>query len=106
MRPVTVTFHEHLRMIQHQTPRYVYARTQLLRYERSHPTAPWLAPEAVNRYLPSNSRSPNSRTPTLGTNGQIWGEVARDLGRWRCIWTSSGVSDTKIYVKPGMQSVA
>ena len=60
----------------------------------------------VNRYLPSNSRSPNSRTPTLGTDGQIWGGVARDLARWRCIWTSSGVSDTAIYVKPGMPSVA
>ena len=60
----------------------------------------------VNRYLPSNSRLPNSRAPTLGTDGQIRGEVAHDLARWRCIWTSSGVSDTAIYVKPGMPSVA
>jgi predicted O-methyltransferase YrrM len=226
MRPVTVTVREQLSGMRHRTPRYVYARTRLLRYEHSHPAAPWLTPAAigmldsmlmpsdhglefgsgrstiwfaqrisrltsvehdtdwyavvtgqikerelgnvdyilasldepaepggsseyartalafavssldfvlidgayrdhtaryalsrirpggmliidnVNRYLPSNSRSPNSRTPTLGTDGQIWGEVAHELARWRCIWTSSGVSDTAIYVKPGMPSVA
>jgi predicted O-methyltransferase YrrM len=54
----------------------------------------------VNWYLPSSSRSPNSRTSALGPFGQIWAEIASDLARWRCIWTSSGVWDTAIYVKP------
>lgn len=226
MRSVTVAVREHLCRMRHRTPRYVYARSRLLRYEHSHPAAPWLTPEAirmldsmlmpsdhglefgsgrstiwfaqrvchltsvehdtdwyavvadrlkerelgnvdyvlvpldqaaelgdgseyartalvfavssldfvlidgayrdhtaryalsrirpggmliidnVNRYLPSNSRSPNSRTPRLGTDGKVWEEVARDLARWRCIWTSSGVSDTAIYVKPGMPYIA
>jgi predicted O-methyltransferase YrrM len=31
----------------HRTPRYVYNRTRQLRYERSHPDAPWLTPAAI-----------------------------------------------------------
>jgi predicted O-methyltransferase YrrM len=54
----------------------------------------------VNWYLPSASRSPNSRTPVLGPDGPIWTEVARDLAVWRSIWTSSGVWDTAMFVKP------
>jgi predicted O-methyltransferase YrrM len=55
----------------------------------------------VNWYLPSNSRAPNSRTPTLGAAGQLWAEIARELAGWRRIWTSSGVTDTAIFVRPG-----
>jgi hypothetical protein len=54
----------------------------------------------VNWYLPSGSRSPNSRTPVLGPDGPIWAEIARDLAAWRSIWTSSGVWDTAVFVKP------
>jgi len=32
----------------HRTPRYVYNRTRQLRYERSHPDAPWLTPAAID----------------------------------------------------------
>jgi predicted O-methyltransferase YrrM len=56
----------------------------------------------VNWYLPSASRSPNSRTLALGPKEQIWAEVANSLAGWRRIWTSSGVTDTAIYVKPGI----
>jgi predicted O-methyltransferase YrrM len=31
----------------HRTPRYVYHRVQQMRYERSHPDAPWLTPAAT-----------------------------------------------------------
>jgi len=55
----------------------------------------------VQWYLPSNSRAPNSRTPALGPRGEIWAEIARDLADWRRIWTSSGVWDTAIFVRPG-----
>ena len=54
----------------------------------------------ANWYLPCSSRSPNSRTPALGPEGQIWEEVGDHLASWRCIWTSSGITDTAIYVKP------
>jgi hypothetical protein len=54
----------------------------------------------VNWYLPSRSRAPNSRTPALGPHGAVWTDIARELARWRSIWTSSGVWDTAIFVKP------
>lgn len=54
----------------------------------------------VNWYLPSRSHAPASRTHELGPNGTVWAEVAKDLDRWRIIWTSSGVTDTAIFLKP------
>ncbi|MGH3186217.1 MAG: class I SAM-dependent methyltransferase [Streptosporangiaceae bacterium] len=56
----------------------------------------------VNWYLPSDSRAPNSRAPAHGPAGQLWAEIARDLAGWRRIWTSSGVSDTAIFVRLGL----
>jgi predicted O-methyltransferase YrrM len=56
----------------------------------------------VNWYLPAVTRSPGSRTPDLGPAGPVWTEIAAELARWRCIWTSSGVWDTAIYVRPGL----
>ena len=53
----------------------------------------------VNWVLPSQSRSPNSRTPELGPHGEIWCEVANELLQWRSIWTSSGVWDTAVFIK-------
>ena len=55
----------------------------------------------VNWYLPSVTRSPNSRTPASGPAGPVWAEIAAELARWRRIWTSSGVWDTAIYIRPG-----
>jgi len=54
----------------------------------------------VNRYLPSDSYSPNSRTIQDGTKGQTWEKVYRTISGWRKIWTSSGVSDTAFFFKP------
>jgi predicted O-methyltransferase YrrM len=54
----------------------------------------------VNWYLPSGSRSPNSRSPAVGPSGQVWAEVAAELAQWRSIWTSSGVCDTAVFIKP------
>jgi predicted O-methyltransferase YrrM len=54
----------------------------------------------VNWYLPSQSHAPNSRTVTTGPNGKIWCEVAAELSNWRSIWTSSGVWDTAVFIKP------
>lgn len=55
----------------------------------------------VNRHLPSNSASPESRSYELGPDGMVWGEVLSHLASWRHYWTSSGVTDTAIYFKPG-----
>jgi SAM-dependent methyltransferase len=54
----------------------------------------------INWYLPSNSVSPNSRTESNGAMGEIWKEIGIKLSKWRCIWTTSGVTDTAIFIKP------
>jgi predicted O-methyltransferase YrrM len=55
----------------------------------------------VNAYLPSDSRSPNSRSLRDGPAGETWAAVERELRDWRKIWTSSGVWDTAIFIRPG-----
>lgn len=54
----------------------------------------------VNWYLPCRSKAPNSRTAALGPKTPAWAEVADELAQWRTIWTSSGVWDTAIFIKP------
>jgi predicted O-methyltransferase YrrM len=55
----------------------------------------------VNWYLPCRSKAPNSRTTALGPATPVWAEVGQELAEWRTIWTSSGVWDTAIFIKPG-----
>lgn len=54
----------------------------------------------AHHYLPCQSRSPNSRTVTLGPPTPVWAAVWHELAQWRKIWTSSGVWDTAIFIKP------
>jgi predicted O-methyltransferase YrrM len=54
----------------------------------------------VNWYLPSGSRAPNSRTAAQGPAGRVWAQIAESLADWRTIWTTSGVWDTAVFVKP------
>jgi len=54
----------------------------------------------VNWYLPCQSKAPNSRTVRLGPATRMWAEVWAELAGWRTIWTSSGVWDTAIFIKP------
>jgi len=54
----------------------------------------------ANWSLPCRSKSPNSRNPALGPATPTWAEVAEELSSWRPIWTSSGVWDTAIFIKP------
>jgi len=55
----------------------------------------------VNWYLPCRSKAPHSRTAALGPATEIWASVWRELAGWRTIWTSSGVWDTAIFIRPG-----
>lgn len=48
---------------------------------------------------PFESRSPNSRN-ALGAKDTNWEDVQRTLTNWRVIWTSNGVTDTALWVKP------
>lgn len=54
----------------------------------------------VNWYLPCRSKAPNSRTAELGPVTDVWAAVWGELTGWRTIWTSSGVWDTAIFIKP------
>jgi predicted O-methyltransferase YrrM len=53
----------------------------------------------VNRYLPSLTRSPASLRPPAAPATAAWEQAAAALSEWRRIWTSSGISDTAIFVK-------
>lgn len=54
----------------------------------------------VNWYLPSASISPSSRTFAQGPTSELWQKFLEAVRDWQCIWTSSGVTDTAIYIKP------
>ena len=51
-----------------------------------------------NWFLPSFSRSPNSVRQKPATDG--WAEFLEQVRTWRSIWTSDGVTDTALWVKP------
>lgn len=57
----------------------------------------------VNWYIPRTPKSsaPNSRGQEDGYASDIWSEVGRRLESWRRIWTTNGVTDTALWVKPG-----
>lgn len=57
----------------------------------------------VNWYLPCHSKAPHSRTAALGPITPVWAEVGQELASWRSIWTSSGVWDTAIFIKPSAE---
>lgn len=54
----------------------------------------------VQRYLPSDSRSPAARSRIQGAAGQTWTRFQNLVSEWRTIWTSSGVTDTAFFFKP------
>ena len=54
----------------------------------------------VNKYLPSDSHAPNSRTPEDGPLGETWQMVDQALLPWRRFWSSTGIWDTAIFFKP------
>lgn len=53
----------------------------------------------VNRFLPSNSYSPNSRTHETGVISEEWQNFLDLVKDWRIIWTSNGVCDTALFIK-------
>ena len=54
----------------------------------------------VNWYLPSTSYSPNSRKHSDGPKNAVWAQFLEQIDGWETIWTSSGVTDTAIFIKP------
>jgi Methyltransferase domain len=56
----------------------------------------------ANWFLPREPRSPapDSRGPADGYASAAWQEFDRRVADWPCIWTSNGVTDTAIWMKP------
>jgi predicted O-methyltransferase YrrM len=52
-----------------------------------------------NWYMPSASHAPGSRVSGFAT--PLWQQLAGSLSSWRRIWTTSGVTDTTIWIRPG-----
>ncbi len=59
-----------------------------------------------NWYLPTpkHSRSPFSRNSHLGPYTQEWAAYLEGVQGWRRIWTTNGVTDTALWVKPAATS--
>jgi hypothetical protein len=53
-----------------------------------------------NWYLPANTRSPFSRKPGQGAYSEGWAAYRDRVEGWRQIWTTNGVFDTALWVKP------
>lgn len=56
----------------------------------------------IDRYIPKEKPSfaPNSRRHEEGYASEVWQVVGEQLKNWRSIWTSNGVTDTALWVRP------
>lgn len=56
----------------------------------------------INWYVPRNPkpRAPDSRGVSDGWASAEWKAVSEQLESWRLVWTTNGVSDTALWVKP------
>jgi predicted O-methyltransferase YrrM len=53
-----------------------------------------------NWYLPTGSRSPFSRKVCEGAYTEEWAVFWKQVEDWRHVWTTNGVFDTALWVKP------
>lgn len=54
----------------------------------------------ANWFLPSATMSPGSRSHDDGPSTPLWMRFLENVSGWRYMWTTCGVFDTAIYVKP------
>lgn len=54
----------------------------------------------INWFLPSESRSPSSRSFQQSFLNDEWADFYKAIKNWRVLWTSNGVKDTALYIKP------
>jgi predicted O-methyltransferase YrrM len=56
----------------------------------------------IELYVPRDPKSPGpqARGPADGYASGIWEQFARTTADWRCIWTTNGVRDTALWVRP------
>jgi predicted O-methyltransferase YrrM len=69
-------------------------------------SVPKLAPggfvlfDNVNWYLPSDSKTPHSRSLADGPQTPLFAEALEAVKTWKRIWTTNGVNDTAIFIDP------
>ena len=54
----------------------------------------------AERYLPNASRAPESIGNRSIPSAELWHSLIQRLEPWRCIWTSNGVFDTALFIRP------
>jgi len=54
----------------------------------------------VNRHLPSHSRAPGSRRIDQLPETPVWQRFLAECSDWNSVWTTDGVTDTAIWIKP------
>tara|TARA_Y100001970_G_scaffold85649_1_gene108042 strand:- start:304 stop:933 length:630 start_codon:yes stop_codon:yes gene_type:complete len=54
----------------------------------------------INRYIPNTSKAPDSLKSSTQCATSYWGEFYDITANWDKIWTSDGITDTAIYIKP------
>jgi hypothetical protein len=54
----------------------------------------------ANWYLPCQSRSPKSTSPDDGPVSEAWAEFSDATRQWPLTWTTDGVTDTAMWMKP------
>jgi predicted O-methyltransferase YrrM len=56
----------------------------------------------VERYIPRADKSfaPTARDLSDGFETKEWERVFDTIKSWRCVWTSNGISDTALWVRP------
>jgi predicted O-methyltransferase YrrM len=61
----------------------------------------WLIFDNVNWYLPSESRTPASRSRRDGPATELFAAALDQVKAWKTLWTTNGVNDTAIFIKEG-----
>jgi SAM-dependent methyltransferase len=60
----------------------------------------------ANWYLPCSSKAPNSRSRSAGPSSPDWALFTLEVSGWRRLWSSDGVTDTAIWIKPELPAEA
>jgi predicted O-methyltransferase YrrM len=56
----------------------------------------------ANWYLPCDSRAPGSCRSIPDAASHLWANFFAQTHDWRRIWTTNGITDTALFVKPGL----
>jgi hypothetical protein len=72
----------------------------LLRSMKKVKRSGWIVFDNANWYLPSSSPTPHSRSFADGPATELLAQAWNGLSSWKTHWTSNGVNDTAIFIRP------